>query len=397
MKGYCVWVSENTPDQTYTDGQKVGAVPRLPSTDAPSNTVVPPSGPTGGNSTWRGDPPPTQSRRMILAVIPAVVVVGLFVLFAVTSQTDRPELIKPENAAASSTTTSVAVPTTSAPPSGDTGTSVPGTPGADPTATEGVTSVEWVGDDSIIRVDYLLEVGRDRETSLLEQRSVGEEWRVLITLEGRSGHVNVPVDSNRRGQLEEFRVRTQYSDGSELVTVPRGVVSPPIGTRQEQASTWATWSSGGSTGWRADDGHLYVGWMDSVRGTNFAMTLFSAEVGAAGFRPERVVLKIGRSTARGCTGNFVLKYAQGSEIPDSWSEVDLFGETVVNGPVVGQYIDVDLPVEALDIIESGSGLLVAILPSSSVRSDSCSNGSTYRVLDSPGIDPQSMVLTLTYQ
>ena len=158
---------------------------------------------------------------MILAVIPVVVVVSLFVLFAVTSQTDRPELVKPENTVASSTTTSVAVPTTSAPPSGDTGTSVPGTPGADPTATEGVTSVEWVGDDSIIRVDYLLEVDRDRETSLLEQRSVGEEWRVLITLEGRSGHVNVPVDSNRRGQLEEFRVRTQYSDGSELVTVPR--------------------------------------------------------------------------------------------------------------------------------------------------------------------------------
>ena len=412
-------MSKNTPDQSHTDDQNVGAFPRPQSTgvsglasedaavqksqnptdavDTPSNSLLPPPLTEEANSIWRGDPPPTQSRRMILAIIPVVVVVSLFVLFAVTSQTDRPELVDPENAAVSPTTTSAAVPTTSAPPSRDTGTSVTGTPGADPTAAEGVTSVQWVGGESMIRVEYLLDVGRDRETSLLEQRSAVEEWRVLITLEGRSGHVNVPVDPKQRGQLEEFRVRTQYSDGSELVTVPRGVVSPPLGTRQAQATTWATWSSGGSTGWRTDDGHLYVGWMDSVRGTNFAMALFTAESASAGFRPEQVVLEIGRSTARGCTGNLVLKYAPGSEIPDSWSEVDLVGETVVDGPVSGQYVAINLPVDALDIIESGSGLLVAILPSSSDRSESCSNGSTYRVYDSPSIDPQSMVLTLTYQ
>lgn len=334
---------------------------------------------------------------MMFAMFPVVIVIGLFVLFAVTSQTDRPKLVDPDNVAVAPTTTSVAVSTTSTPDSDDTGTAATGTPGADPTASEGVTSVQWVEAESMIRVDYLLNVGRDRETSLLEQRSLGEEWRELITLGGRSGHVNVPVDPAQRGQLQEFRVRTQYSDGSELVTVPRGVVSPPTGTRQAEASSWATWSSGGTTGWRSGDGHLYVGWMDSVKGTNFAMVVFPPETGAAGFRPEQAALKIGRSTARGCTGNFVLKYAQGSDVPDAWTDVDLVGETVVSGPVSGQYVDVNLPVEALDIIESGSGLLVAILAPSSDRSSSCSNGSTYRVLDSPSIDPSSMVLTLTFQ
>lgn len=395
-------MSKNTPDQSKSDGQTpsaLGSQQNLDTSDpidAHRNSPLPPPVPESANTIWRGDPPPTQNRRLVLAVVPVVIFVGLFISIAVSSESDRPELVADESGAVSTTTTSSAesVATTSTPT--EDRTSSAQTPGADPAASEGVTSVQWIEAEQMIRVDYRLELERDREASVLQQRSSGEDWREVILLEGRSGHVNVPVDPARRGELEEFRVQTRYSDGSELVTVPRGVFSSPTGTRRVEAASWATWSSGGSTGWRVDDGHLYVGWMDSVRGTHFSLAVFLQE-NAEGYRPEQVSLRVGRSTARGCTGNFVLRYAPGSSIPDSWTEVDLVGETVVQGPVSGQYLDVNLPSEALDIIENGSDLLIAIVSPNSDRASTCLTGSTYRVLDAPSADPESMVLSVTYR
>ena len=412
-------MSKNTPDQSSLDGQEssaLGGQQNVEVSGSPSegestagleqhraavgaqhNSPLPPPASDPAQLIWRGDPPPTQHRRLLLVIFPILFAVGLFLLIAITSGTSRPELVDDENPVVLPSTTTIVTQaaTTSTPAEESAGASQ--TSGVDPTVSEGVTSVQWVEAEQVIRVDYLLDLERDRDGSFLQQSSSGDEWRDVILLEGRSGHVNVPVEQASRGKLEEFRVFTRYSDGSELVTVPRGVFSSPSGSQQLEASSWATWSSGGTTGWRQDDGYVYVGWMDSVRGAHSAIVVFPQRSSAEGFRPEQASLRIGRSTGRGCTGDFVLKYAQGDGLPETWQQVGFIGETAVAGPVEGQYVDVSLPSEALDIIETGSGLLIAIMAPNSDRASSCSAGSTYRVFDSPSVDQQSMVLTVSYR
>lgn len=384
-------MSKNTPDQSNLDDQNSSAL------GAQRNTPLPPPVSDPAQMIWRGDPPPAQHRRLLLAIFPVLFAVGLFVSLALTSGTSRPELVDEKSPVVLPSTTTIDTPATtdSTPAEGITVASQ--TSGVDPTVSEGVTSVQWVEAEQVIRVDYLLDLEGSRDGSFLQQRSSGDEWRDVILLEGRSGHVNVPVEQASRGKLEEFRVFTQYSDGSELVTVPRGVFSSPTGSQHVEASSWATWTSGGTTGWRQDDGYVYVGWMDSVRGANSSIVVFPQQNGAGGFRPEQAWLRIGRSTGRGCTGNFVLRYAGGDDLPETWQQVGFIGETAVAGPVRGQYIDVSLPAEALDIIEHGSDLLIAMMAPNADRASSCSAGSTYRVFDSPSVDQQSMVLTVTYR